>query len=373
MRFAAALAAATLAAAAVIVQACGDDDAAGPSAPDASPAGEELDGGDSPELSACRAYVTASCTRGAQCRGEPAPDPLCSKFAELCPEYLFAAGSSRTVASTVECASALATQSCDDLLSGILLPCQTAGTLQGGELCVSNIQCASRSCQGLEPEQCGSCTRIIDVTADASCAVSGATCPDSYICSASHCVRRLKIGDECGRDDGECNFDLRCAREDGQATGHCVAATVATVDQPCGALRSGNVSCARELYCKMGTGSSGVCKAFAALNDACADYSACGPDAYCAFTAKGVGTCRAGAKAGERCADPVKYDGGSYTVPCAARAECSPDAGVCLDPPGGNGAPCTGPLSSCERAIGLSCTNGKCTPLDSTICGRDAG
>jgi hypothetical protein len=155
-------------------------------APDASSAGggaEALG-----ETAACVEYMRAQCERKAECGLYASFEACFFQDVSLCPDYLFAPGSTRGIDDTLACAEAWRDAQCDDVRRGLPLACATPGTRQPGEACISGPQCASRVCSG-RIDTCGTCRAV---AADGEACVAGTQiCELGFSCDAelALCVR----------------------------------------------------------------------------------------------------------------------------------------------------------------------------------------
>lgn len=362
------------------------------------------------ETSACVAYVTAFCERGAECMGQDLG--TCLQNAALCPEYFFAPGSTRTIESMLACAAVLRTQSCDERSVGIQPDCVAPGTLEAGEPCISPAQCASQACLGLHPgTKCGRCAGTF-APEEACNSNSTKTCPKNETCNGSKCTpivppTSLPAGSKC-TESSRCAEGTTCFATDSSAkegtcaavpavgsacafavgssnTGRCAAPsyckmsskTQGTCTAPgkagdaCGASTSGGgvtyATCEKDTYCKLDEGKpSGRCAAFVPLGGTCTTKDACGSSGYCKLDAPGSGTCHAFAQLDEPCGQVASP--ASYTIVCAPGTICQ---GACRPPPSGRGSDCSAPNSSCYST--LSCVDGTCETIDYASCTADAG
>ncbi len=350
---------------------------------------------------ACEAYLQAACTRYAEC-GKPLD---CEHYLALCPDYIFAPGSSRGVSDVLACAVVRRNQDCAELLAGIDPPCATPGTRKKGEPCDFSGQCESFSCSSFG--SCGTCAGT--TPPDSGCPKPGDACGHNMVCpsDAVGCVPKtvpphLAAGDVCPEADGggracpldapclaagpladagvctprpssgACAFDTRatratecsagnvCARADAAAPeGTCVPG--APVGDACGA--SIGVTCASGLYCS--DANSGVCKAELKSGDTCQSAIQCGAGTYCQLTGPAVGTCVAGPTLGQPC-DTKVTDAGFASTPICVNSVCAsvpqPEGGtkaVCVNKPAWEQAACAPPLTPCYP--GLVCgTDGTC-------------
>ena len=138
--------------------ACSDDDGAAP-APIADGGVVDdtgavvVDAGPTP-TDVCKAYIRAYCDRSNECG---VGDPGCAAFEALCPDYVFGAGSARTVADVIACTVTRRQQSCSELAAGITPSCAPAGTLAAGAACNFATGCASYTCLNGGAGACGTC------------------------------------------------------------------------------------------------------------------------------------------------------------------------------------------------------------------------
>jgi hypothetical protein len=406
---------------------CGDDEATAPPDLDASSSetssnddgGGGADAGPPTEKSSCVTYIEAFCAKQEACSPSNRL-ALCKQTAELCPEYFFSEGSTRTIASMLACADEFAKMTCAEWNAGIRPSCQTPGTLPAGSSCISPAQCASANCDGLTlGTRCGTCSALYG--ADEECTNTGTfgpkVCPQNQrcddvtkrcapivaptmltpgaTCTANSTKELCPSGTDCyttspdaGTTTGTCQAlptaGNACVHTPGSGGGFCVAEAYcsfasgntgtclvnAKVGETCGydAQSSTEIRCEPALYCK-----TDKCAAYEAVDAPCTRPDACGKTAYCDVNAS-TPVCRAAAAIGAACGIVRTDGGGSFYVPCAANGECKMDAsgaGIC-EPPGsvGRGAACS-PSMPCYSV--LQCTNGTCTALDQAACIADAG
>jgi hypothetical protein len=405
---------------------CGDDEATAPPGFDASsdgnPANDDgggggTDSGPPTEKSSCVTYITAFCEKSTSCNPSIKKE-ACQQSAELCPEYFFSEGSTRTIASMLECAAEFAKISCTDWNAGLRPSCQTPGTLAAGSVCISPAQCASSNCDNLViGTRCGRCSALYGadeectdtgtfgpkvcppnqqcdqttkrcapivaptvLAAGAPCTSNSSTelCPTGTDCYTSStdagtgtcqappspgnpCVHRPGITGVVCAPDGYCQLDTA-------SSGTCIAK--AKVDQPCGFNGSYSIECETNLYCKNDT-----CAAFEALGAPCDRFDSCGPTNYC-DRAAAMPTCKPPAANGAICGIVDEADGGgTFYVPCASkdcRVGTTAGTTTCQSAPTlGRGADCSGNPGGCYSV--LACVNGTCTGLDQAACIADAG
>jgi hypothetical protein len=207
---------------------------------------------------------------------------------------LAAKGTGATPAQYESCATALASASCDDLLSRNLpTSCQTvAGTLANGAACGEDSQCTGKYCN-TGTSTCGACSTVAAAgsacTSDNGCdyglscqnsvctayGASGATCDATHACKATlacvngTCATPLEAGAACPTIGGAgcdtlkglyCNTNKVCATY-----------SFANAGQPCGLVSAQNyVVCSGGGFCKgAGALTPGTCEAPAADGAAC--------------------------------------------------------------------------------------------------------
>ncbi len=361
---------------------------------------------------ACEAYVKAECARAAECNM-----PMnCDRALALCPDYLFAPGSTRGVSDVLACAAVRRAQSCAELEARIDPACATPGTRKKGEPCEFNTQCESFSCStGLG--SCGTCDGI--TPPDSGCPKLGFSCGQNMHCpSPSGCVPsvaapHLSSGDTCPAADGgklTCPTDSPCSAAGPLAdAGHCnpapasgaclyelhqpyatvcrggtectftdaaspdgICVTSAPAGYFCGTALGLTGGCAPGLYCPDQL-FGGVCAPNAQLgvDGGCSPQVPCDPTATCRLNGS-RGTCVPGVAIGAPCG--VIPDAGSSFIACATGvcATIKTDAGskqVCVNVPATDLQACSLPLSPCAQ--GLECGSDQLCHLPA--CPTDAG
>ena len=113
-------------------------------------------------MQVCREYFETICSRIRQC-GAPTYRP-CESPPDLCPDILFASGSTWMVEEVVACTETWKTHDCQMLANDTWPPCSARhGTRPNESSCVFDAQCASGSCVGgivpLYDAACGSAQR----------------------------------------------------------------------------------------------------------------------------------------------------------------------------------------------------------------------
>jgi hypothetical protein len=301
---------------------------------------------------ACLEYVRGFCEGQLKCSGgvDDASVRMCMwRSGNTCPDLIFAEGSSRTVAGSIECAQAWRDQPCAERVLGLAPDCAISGTLPGGAKCISGFQCASRGCDA-RGESCATCTTLV---AEGGACDAMHSCPDEDECTGSVCVRAepldagvpvmapdLKLGDVCDRSAGGCGLTSKYdCWPDTDGIGHCIP--YPRLGEDC----SMQHDCERgNSYCDI----SGKCLAVPAEGQPCGVDSWTGVATWCAdslFCDASVDpdVCRQPPGPGEACAI-----GG-----CRAGYSCM------LDPPDMTTTKCLR-----QRLAGESCTdaNDRCLP-----------
>src|SRR5450432_3872494 len=142
---------------------------AGTSAGAGGSAGSGLVLGDS-KTEACIAYALAECMRQGECEGFTPSEAGCLPASFGCPDILFSAGSTRTVASLKACTPAFATFPCAEVNVGKLPDCATPGTRALGAPCDFGTQCATLECNFSANGPCGMCGKVGELGDDCSVA-----------------------------------------------------------------------------------------------------------------------------------------------------------------------------------------------------------
>jgi hypothetical protein len=288
------------------------------------------------EDAVCRAVIEAQCEVMARC-GIYANATDCSQSEELCPEYYFSPGSTRTVEGMASCLDELRNKSCDEQRFGISPSCLTPGMLADDAPCSFSSQCASGVCS----------------TVDAS-----ATC--------TTCQPRTPAGEPCSTAF-ECVAGAFCD----PITSTCVPAVAhppAAEGAPCNNAGAPLIGCQGMLVCSpTATSSTPVCHEGPHDREACPD-NVCAPGLTCLVTTypdractlnTGMcdprcptgslcvgGRCQTTVELGEAC-DPA-------IAPCAPGLLCKD--GTCAPQPH-RGEPCGD--DDCTRD--LTCTDGVCS------------
>lgn len=397
----------------------GDDD--GATVGDGAPINPGDGGADAHVMTpreACVAYVNALCARREHCGVSSFGG--CTNAAALCPDFLFAPGSTQTVDQVVACADVRATQPCEEVTRGIDPPCVTVGTRTEADSCQFNVQCASGRCGGAA-SLCGHCMSII--APDGGCPAYNATCgpnntcaPDGVGCVPIAVPSTLAVGASCvadaGADAARCPFDAPCvANAAGATSGACttlpstgpclftLGANVASrcaVDSSClrvdpglpggecvgdgvkndaCGIGNGNRKCAAGFFCN--DGFRGICIPAHKQNEPCLSTQQCEATLQCdRQPTDAFGKCVPRAPLGAPCGT-VSVDGGFVTTYCEPEARCEfvavdggPNVQICRKA-SGLGEPCSAPERPC--VFGLSCKSGTCALDDCTIDAGDGG
>ncbi len=313
-------------------------------------------------LAACRAYVEARCLKQDQCGLEPFAQ--CIGLESLCPDLLFAKGSTATPDSVAACAASIAGLTCFQATFGPR--CLPAGTLPGGAACAFNAQCASYACSG-QDKQCGICAALAQP--GGSCGTDNIECPEGQRCDGTSRV--------CVSNDPEAGTGLPCT---GACAGilSCITSSPnadagtcqpdPSPGQPCVYyVGLPGLSCGQGFnaaWCRFSGADqdSGVCQAPAEAGGPCGprpqqpyNVAVCDQALDCRQV-NGGRACQSHGEAGAPCG----LLGGDL-VGCDPMSTCSaspPDAGTCLavPTPPAVGDPCVGD-AGCGR---LACVQGSC-------------
>lgn len=246
---------------------------------------------------------------------------------EECLVRLAAPGTSLDVAQLVDCAGALATFACGDLLNAELpSKCEPKpGAVDDGGVCSVGAQCASTYCKSPGDEACGTC---------APAPKAGDSCADDTGCGAGGglrcaptsglCVVPGSLGAACV-DAQECRNELSCVVPTMGMPGTCQTAG-ATVGAACDAQAKTAPDCDRNLGLRC---AAGQCAAvtYAGNGEACGGMigAVCEDNGAC-LGPNGAKTCVAAVADGVACDTEAG-------PPCEAPAHCYGDgtstAGVC--------------------------------------------
>ncbi len=363
------------------------DDARGDVVSDAGAAADgDADAAVDDPTSACRAYVAASCTHTDYCHppgvyyaieggSQTPPSPLqdCLAIEELCPEYAFGKGTTRTIAGIVACVADIEAFDCEAWNAGLAPACVAAGSLPAGAGCLSPIQCASSSCGHrtyVTPLSCGTCT---DLAADGEpCGANGCVPGDSCnsgVCGPAVAQHGLDAGAPCTPAAPEqcaapyiCGDAHTCGPYGGCGASVCTSPTVcnsktlhcdppATFGQSCAAAYCTDASTCYE------DASPPTCGALLPVSSPCTSSDQCVPTTYC--SAKRLCTTKTGA-VGDSCV--VGSSGGSSCSGSDVCVTITDGGSVCapagLDPVPRNGD-CAAAGAVCSNY--LSCVDGTCT------------
>jgi hypothetical protein len=220
------------------------------------------------------------------------------------------------------CAAAIRAASCDALDSvERSRDCQRAlvGTVETGEACAADDECATGSCSAARP---------------------GGTCP-------GQCVAVAAAGAACD-DDEECGQGNVCAGIPG-ATVCAPRSAPGAEGQPCG----NDLSCQPGLFCAGAPGASTRCDRRGGAGQPCDDDLPCAVGLVCAGGRLGARTCISVAAAGAPCT-PSTVSGVDSVCPLGT--VCAAASSTCVVQPAmGEGCASGGP----------SCVEGWCDPATS--------
>jgi len=319
-------------------------------------------GPDTPE-SACRDAVLAQCQRRVDCGGASA-GLACFGYANLCPEYYFSAGSTRTVEGVRACVSTIQHMSCSDLAVDALPDCLVGGTKTSGMACAYGSQCASTYCVG-GSQQCSKCSDIAKV--GESCGSGNTECATGSFCNARGSMKCESLtsivhgaeGAACNENASPvlgCAEDLLCI-----ASSNTASSCKRRVAEGSACLGLGNVPCVLGSVCVRDpvTG-GGFCRSLAACGT-----TPCDASSFCNYSLTPI-ACVPRATEGKTCS--ISNDTG--VLPCVAGTVCTPitsggSQGACLKPGSARAVTCS-PTMACPYP--LQCVNGKCGLLDPNTC-----
>jgi hypothetical protein len=222
----------------------------------------------------------------------------------------FGASGSAVDPSTMDaCATAIATQTCDQALDNAQpSACAVPGTLAAGAPCAVNAQCQSTYCKPTAGTACGTCTARSSAgqpcTADTDCAATlvcgagtsgmmgacvGPAMEGAQCSAAQPCLRTLScVGGTCQKPGqvgatcaalGDCDVGhgLYCDTN----TKKCAQATYAMATQACGVVNGAAVACLASAQCTNIQGMQGTCHQTAGDGMACGPGIGCLPPAVC--------------------------------------------------------------------------------------------
>jgi len=312
---------------------------------------------------ACREAVRIWCEREATCRfGDPSNSKGCIEvMAIACPESFFNQASTRTVAGITACLDQLRHLSCTEVYYQLLPSCWSRGTRAGDTPCAYESNCASGRCSS-RGRECGFC--------DQGPAAPGEVCVAVSCRAEDFCHHRTKRctpgatlvlapeGAPCDIDAQPsvgCMGDLHCSTPSGKTAGTCRPLALLDLGQPC--FQTGAI-CRPPLFCN-DVSSTAQCEMLQTGDALCASVM-CDQATYCA-PGDGGAQCVPRATAGEVCRDAA----GVLIRECEYETICVAATGVCTRL-GARGDACSAPAQPCQ--YGLACTNGRCTPLDTSDC-----
>ncbi|MES1187530.1 MAG: hypothetical protein ABUL60_27170 [Myxococcales bacterium] len=319
--------------------------------------------GDS-KTEACIAYVLAVCGRQDECSGSTGGD--CLRVSNACPDLVFSAGATRTVATLQACAQAYQKLPCEQIELGTLPDCVTPGTVALGAPCVFSSQCASLSCGG--GSGCGTC--VPSSHEGESCA-NGELCMGLLVCNGDKCARRssapsgLALGQPCSDVAGMyCQSGLRCDA----ASSKC--AEYPTLGMPCADTHScgGGKS-----YCDIDTL---ICKAFPGEGMPCGFDGVTGEAGYCLEPlscdrpGNAAGVCKKRPSVGQPCLlDPSTSLPALVACDAAARCDATQSPPLCAAKVS-QGQHCSA-YADCVAGTRCICSSGEAScDGTSTVCGR---
>jgi len=276
---------------------CGDDD---------------VDTSVSPDT-ACTSAANAICDKLQECApflitvGFASRDACVDRFKINCTSGFSAPGTSATPTRLQQCSTDARGATCEDIVSRTLPEsCRTVpGSLQDGNVCGNDAQCANKLCRVAKGSTCGACSSL---------GAAGAAC----------------------ESDGDCDYGLQCFDKKCLSRGRAGAACSATA--PCiGTLGCVNGVCATPLAAgaactfKVGENSCDAGKGFYCnpTTSTCTQISTAGPGGQCEFGLKGITACTSGSE----CKIPVGQTTGTCAAAAADGATCNDDTGPkCLAP-----------------------------------------
>ncbi len=331
----------------------GDDSAApldGSNDTTTAPSDGGTDALDPAAVTACNAYVDAYCAKLRACQGYSF---ACEAQKALCPDFLFASGSTLTPADVSQCTVQLAGATCVDFFNNPPAACVKPGERKAGASCAFNSQCESATCvNGVS--HCGYCARVVDP--GESCGPQGVVCPSGQACDyqTGQCGPSAAPGSPCSVVNPpyvSCPTGLQCTRTPDQTADQTTCEPYAQPGQPCNVEPFNNSA-----FCDYTTGScdlydasagAGNCVAFGNPGDPCGDngsglFIECnGANSYCEYEDGGAkGTCRALVGVGQPCGPT----GGPTYV------QCDPSTSFCKLQVAGQPGVCTALLTA-----GTSC------------------
>ena len=224
---------------------------------------------------ACRAAITALCSRVAFCVGETIDE--CTNVASFCPDYYFNSDSNRSVSAVVACLPAISALTCTDIYRGAYPACIASGKKAPGAGCNFASQCQTNDCSYPTPN-CRSCGAG-GVSFGQSCATvgcEGGSCdPQTKICVDARTTIYAAEGQPCDSTLNPpvgCMGDLVCI---GKTTGGDQIGTCSTgpgLGQPCASAWLSALICARGSHCDAGT---------CVRDGACGDALTCDASSMC--------------------------------------------------------------------------------------------
>ncbi|HEV3193228.1 MAG TPA: hypothetical protein VGY54_22120 [Polyangiaceae bacterium] len=355
---------------------------------------------------ACDHYLAAQSTR---CGGPALPISEASRvrarFEQVCRNQAALPGSSVTPAALEACATALDASSCQ----GRLAECTFFGSLPGGAACNEGLQCQSGVCKGtadfspggqIGPVTCGTCEPVTTVGQICGLGDFSAGCPANSICLTKEttvktptytCTSVVQgdLGASCDDLAASCKAGLYCDAQTKQCTQLGAA----------GAQCPNGDTCAAPLSC-VGNRGTATCTIAAAGGFCLYDFDCasgllclpgpCTPNPGGGFSCPGPGTCQpvVWAAAGQSCDShqtrclvgscfPSRF-GGMPGMPVDGGVISGTCPQIVAD---GNSTDTGNTYSTCDTfaelfdpigPAGRQGAVGKCTLLDSVVCGSGA-
>lgn len=372
----------------------GRDDASAP-----SPSAELRDGssGSTPAdegpsaMEVCQEYFETICSRIRQC-GAPTYRP-CESPPDLCPDVLFASGSTWTTEEVLDCTETWKSHDCQMLANDIWPSCsEKHGTRPDESSCVFDAQCASGGCVGgivpLYDAACGTCKAPVSaggtcnrdnpcarglncddetcVALDLTLPLCEAGCPDGQECRGGTCfdppTEPLPRGALCTErtpcaDGLGCQIEIAEGEDEEPLSGICEP--LPPVGEPCLPSFVSLGLCAEGGTCN--SRPTGDCVPLGNVGDSCG-FTACVDGAHCQVFGDVVDdvpshTCYANRGPGEECF--------GYNEMCATGTRCLCEDDACASerctPLLQEGEACGGPREVC--APPLRCRDGACTAV----------
>lgn len=289
-------------------------------------------GGGGPSITtACSDVANARCNRLSACtngafltRSYGDLATCIAREALTCTIGLGAPQSGNSPAAVEQCVTAVASESCADLLGNNPPPeCISKGPRAIGATCVVGGQCGSTYCINSKTSLCGICG---DAPPSGISCVS-TNCARQQLCTArtATCQKVAQLGDSCDNVARVCGADLACIIPTGETTSTCTA-SIDTLGADCGGTLGG-CDGTKGLTC---TAKKCVAIAYAGDGVPCGNFTgggfgSCGAGGEC-YTSTGIaqlgemGICKKAAADGLPCDTTLG-------PPCLAPARCVLTAG----------------------------------------------